>query len=80
MEGTPLRRVVKVGTSLLRGSTARSTAAVITDLAAAMARAQARGEQLALVTSGAVGLGCRLVGGLRVRSFWSFASRLAEPS
>lgn len=58
MEGTPLRRVVKVGTSLLRGNTTRSTAAVITDLAAAMARAQGRGEQLALVTSGAVGLGC----------------------
>jgi glutamate 5-kinase len=62
MEGTPMRRVVKLGTSLLRGSSARSTAAVITDLATAIARAQRRGERLALVTSGAVGLGCHALG------------------
>jgi len=53
-----MRRVIKIGTSLLRGSAGRTTAAVITDLATAIARAQARGEQIALVTSGAVGLGC----------------------
>jgi glutamate 5-kinase len=57
-----MRRVVKLGTSLLRGSSARSTAAVITDLATAIARAQRRGERLALVTSGAVGLGCHALG------------------
>ena len=62
MEGTPRRRVVKLGTSLLRGSDARTTAAVITDLATAIARAQQRGERLALVTSGAVGLGCHALG------------------
>ncbi|MFM7239596.1 MAG: glutamate 5-kinase, partial [Cyanobium sp.] len=52
------RRVVKVGTSLLRGSPERPTAAVITDLAASLNRACRRGEAIALVTSGAVGLGC----------------------
>jgi len=57
-----MRRVVKLGTSLLRGSDERSTAAVITDLASAIARAQRRGERLALVTSGAVGLGCHALG------------------
>ena len=62
MEGTPMRRVVKLGTSLLRGSSARSTAAVITDLATAIGRAQRRGERIALVTSGAVGLGCHALG------------------
>jgi len=60
-EGPPpssRRRVVKVGTSLLRGSAERSTAAVITDLAASLARCRQRGESILLVTSGAVGLGC----------------------
>lgn len=52
------RRVVKVGTSLLRGTAARPTAAVIADLAASINRACRRGESIALVTSGAVGLGC----------------------
>jgi glutamate 5-kinase len=52
------RRVVKVGTSLLRGSPERPTAAVIADLAASLNRACRRGEAIALVTSGAVGLGC----------------------
>lgn len=53
-----LRRVIKVGTSLLRGSGDRSTGAVITDLAASLARCRHRGEGIVLVTSGAVGLGC----------------------
>jgi len=53
-----LRRVVKIGTSLLRGHGGRSTTAVITDLAASLARCRQRGEAVALVTSGAVGLGC----------------------
>ena len=55
---SPLRRVVKVGTSLLRGRAERSTAAVITDLAASLSRRLRQGESLVLVTSGSVGLGC----------------------
>jgi glutamate 5-kinase len=62
MTQAPLRRVIKVGTSLLRGSPERPTAAVIADLAASLSRAQRRGERLALVTSGAVGLGCGALG------------------
>lgn len=54
----PTRWVIKVGTSLLRGSGERSTAAVIADLAAAIGARRQRHEQLVLVTSGAVGLGC----------------------
>jgi len=54
----PCRRVVKVGTSLLRGTPERPTAAVIADLAASLNRACRRGEAITLVTSGAVGLGC----------------------
>jgi len=52
------RRVVKVGTSLLRGDPERSTAAVITDLAATLGQRRRRGDGIVLVTSGAVGLGC----------------------
>ncbi len=58
---TVLRRVIKVGTSLLRGDGDRSTAAVIADLAASLSRQQRLGERIALVTSGAVGLGCELL-------------------
>ena len=54
----PLRRVVKVGTSLLRGTPNRPTTAVIADLAASLNRVHRQGEAIALVTSGAVGLGC----------------------
>jgi len=56
------RRVIKVGTSLLRGVPERSTAAVIADLAASLNRQQRRGERMLLVTSGAVGLGCEVLG------------------
>ncbi|MFN5161347.1 MAG: glutamate 5-kinase [Cyanobacteriota bacterium] len=56
-----MRRVIKVGTSLLRGSPDRPTAAVIADLAASLASQQRRGDQIALVTSGAVGLGCEVL-------------------
>ncbi len=62
MSTTPLRRVVKVGTSLLRGSAERPTAAVIADLAASLNRARRQGDSVALVTSGAVGLGCSALG------------------
>jgi glutamate 5-kinase len=56
------RRVIKVGTCLLRGSEGRSTATVIADLAASLSRQQQRGEAIALVTSGAVGLGSEHLG------------------
>ena len=56
------RRVIKVGTSLLRGQAGRSTAAVIADLAASLSGLWQRGEPVALVTSGAVGLGCQALG------------------
>lgn len=52
------RRVIKVGTSLLRGREGRTTEAVIGDLAASLSALWQRGESVALVTSGAVGLGC----------------------
>ena len=57
-----MRRVIKVGTSLLRGSAERPTAAVIADLAASLSRQRRQGETIALVTSGAVGLGCEALG------------------
>ncbi|WP_250398982.1 glutamate 5-kinase, partial [Synechococcus sp. MU1648] len=47
--------VVKIGTSLLRGE----TAAIIEGYARCFAAAMARGDQVVLVTSGAVGLGCQ---------------------
>jgi glutamate 5-kinase len=56
-----MRRVIKVGTSLLRGSRQRPTAAVIADLAASLNGAHQRGDSLVLVTSGAVGLGCQVL-------------------
>ncbi|MCP9883658.1 glutamate 5-kinase [Synechococcus sp. ATX 2A4] len=52
------RRVIKVGTSLLRGAADRDTACVIADLAASLSQQRRRGDQVTLVTSGAVGLGC----------------------
>ena len=58
----PIRRVIKVGTSLLRGDGQRPTAAVIADLAASLNRQQRRGDRLVLVTSGAVGLGSEVLG------------------
>ena len=50
--------VVKLGTSLLRGD----TAAAIEGYARGIAAAQQRGDQVVLVTSGAVGLGCQRLG------------------
>ena len=47
--------VVKIGTSLLRGE----TASTIEGYARCFAAAMARGDQVVLVTSGAVGLGCQ---------------------
>jgi len=57
-----MRRVIKVGTSLLRGSPDHPTAAVIADLVASLNRQQRCGDRLVLVTSGAVGLGCEVLG------------------
>ena len=58
----PMRRVIKVGTSLLRGREGRSTEQVIDDLAASLCGLWQRGEPVVLVTSGAVGLGCHALG------------------
>ncbi|MGC6483500.1 MAG: glutamate 5-kinase [Synechococcus sp.] len=55
-------RVVKVGTSLLRGHQSQTTAAVIEHLTTALAASLARGDRTVLVSSGAVGLGCRRLG------------------
>ncbi|MBW0174632.1 MAG: glutamate 5-kinase [Vulcanococcus sp.] len=57
-----MRRVVKVGTSVLRGAGGRNTEEVIADLAASLCRLWKRGEPVVLVTSGAVGLGCTALG------------------
>ena len=55
-------RVVKVGTSVLRGAGGRNTEEVIADLAASLCSLWQRGEPVVLVTSGAVGLGCTALG------------------
>lgn len=55
-------RVVKVGTSLLRGQKGQTTADVIDQLTTALAESLARGDRAVLVSSGAVGLGCRRLG------------------
>ena len=57
-----MRRVVKVGTSVLRGAGGRDTEEVIADLAASLCSLWERGEPVVLVTSGAVGLGCTALG------------------
>ena len=57
-----MRRVVKVGTSVLRGAGGRSTEQVIGDLAATLCELWSRHEPVVLVTSGAVGLGCTALG------------------
>ena len=59
-----MRRVIKVGTSVLRGAGGRSTDAVIGDLAASLCNLWQRLEPVVLVTSGAVGLGCTALGQL----------------
>ena len=57
-----MRRVIKVGTSVLRGAGGRDTEQVIADLAASLCNLWQRGEPVVLVTSGAVGLGCTALG------------------
>ncbi|GCE65366.1 glutamate 5-kinase [cyanobiont of Ornithocercus magnificus] len=55
-------RVVKVGTSLLRGFYGRDTSEIIEGYAAALSASFERGDKVVLVTSGAVGLGCSCLG------------------
>ena len=57
-----MRRVVKVGTSVLRGAGGRDTEEVIAELAASLCSLWEREEPVVLVTSGAVGLGCTALG------------------
>ena len=54
--------VVKVGTSLLRGNNGSSTTQFIASLAASLSAERSKGNGVALVTSGAVGLGCQELG------------------
>ena len=53
--------VVKVGTSLLRGTSERSTEKIIDSYCACIAASKKRGDGVILVTSGAVGVGCHLL-------------------
>ncbi len=55
-------RVVKVGTSLLRGDEKLSTAKVINRYSTHLAASLKRGDGVVLVSSGAVGLGCKRLG------------------
>ncbi|MFZ9947657.1 MAG: glutamate 5-kinase, partial [Vulcanococcus sp.] len=57
-----MRRVIKVGTSVLRGAGGRNTDEVIGGLAASLCSLWQRQEPVVLVTSGAVGLGCTALG------------------
>ena len=54
--------VVKVGTSLLRGTKELSTYEVIKSISSSIASCYERGDGVILVTSGAVGLGCDALG------------------
>jgi glutamate 5-kinase len=57
-----MRRVIKVGTSVLRGAGGRNTEQVIAELAASLCGLWERQQPVVLVTSGAVGLGCTALG------------------
>ena len=50
--------VIKIGTSLLRGSEKYTTFEIINYYCSYIARAQKKGDKIILVSSGAVGLGC----------------------
>ena len=50
--------VIKIGTSLLRGSSEYTTSQIINKFCSSIAYAQNKGDKIILVTSGAVGLGC----------------------
>ncbi len=54
--------VVKIGTSILRGFNSLSTAEIIDIFCKYLANTIRRGDKIVLITSGAVGLGCRQLG------------------
>mgnify|MGYP001266499658 CR=1 FL=1 len=54
--------VIKIGTSLLRGNRYKTTAQIINSYAKCIASSKSRGDQVIIVTSGAVGLGCHRLG------------------
>ena len=54
--------VVKIGTSLLRGTKEHSTEEVIEIFSSCIAESKNRGDKVILVTSGAVGVGCNRLG------------------
>ena len=60
--------VIKIGTSLLRGTSKQSTSEIINNYSACIAESKSRGDQVIIVTSGAVGLGCQRLG-LKERPF-----------
>ena len=51
--------VVKIGTSILRGTDEKSTEEVIAILCKSLTNFTLKGNKVVLVTSGAVGLGCK---------------------
>ena len=51
--------VIKIGTSILRGTEGTSTEEVIENLSRSFTSFLSKGNKLILVTSGAVGLGCQ---------------------
>ena len=55
-------KVVKVGTSLIRGTDQVSTIDMIASLSECIASSRGRGDEIVLVSSGAVGLGCHYLG------------------
>ena len=54
--------VLKIGTSLLRGTKECPTEAVIEKYCACIAESKKRGDNIIVVTSGAVGIGCQKLG------------------
>jgi len=54
--------VIKIGTSILRGSEQISTAEVIKTLCKSINKFICKGNKIVIVTSGAVGLGCKKLG------------------
>lgn len=60
--GNLSRLVIKIGTSLLIGSDNRLNRSWLTDLAADIADLRARGHQVLIVSSGAVGIGSHVLG------------------
>ena len=51
--------VIKIGTSILRGNKLHSTSEFINIICSSISQSKRRGDQLIIVSSGAVGLGCQ---------------------